>query len=117
MLTIWAWSTLASFGEPLFVIASLIFVVGVVIIGRRTTRLSSAAEFGVFFGYIYGVAVWGSLGYYFDFSSYVKMLLAGAVILDAAYLTIIARLVFDRLERAGIAARAAELEARELKGA
>lgn len=100
MLTIWVWAYVASFREPLFLIATLVFVVGVFMIGRRTTSVTSAAEFGVLFGYVYGVAVWGSLGYHFDLSSYTKMLVAGAVIVDALYLTVIVRAVFQHLDTA-----------------
>jgi hypothetical protein len=98
-MSIWGWSTLNSLTHPIFLLASLALVVGVVTIVRRQPTVALAAEFGTLFGFVFAVAVWGSLGYYFDFPGETKLFFACMVVLDALALSILARLGLNWYEQ------------------
>lgn len=96
---IWAWASLAPYTAPLFIVAGLAFLASVFLIARHSGTVANAAEYGALVGYLFGVAVWGSLGYYFDFTPENKILIAGSAIVDSTVLCALARYVFAWYER------------------
>ena len=80
------WSSFQSVTDPVYVLVTLLFLVGLLPIALRSASPSSAAEFGALYGFVFGVAVWGSLGYYYNLSAYQKLYHGFGVTADAVWL-------------------------------
>lgn len=98
-MTILRWSMVASLNEPIFVVATVLFIAFSLLIAHRTSSLPAALEMGALYGFVYGVIVWGLLGYYFGFDGQAKLLFAGSSIVDGTALCSGLHIVLRRLLR------------------
>lgn len=92
------WSNIQSTSHPLYLVTTIVFLAGLVPICTRISRPGAAAEAGAIYGFVFGVAVWGSLGYYFDLSAYQKLFHAGAIVVDAMWLSALGSYLMHRRE-------------------
>jgi hypothetical protein len=98
-MTILRWSMVASLHEPVFIVATVLFIAFAALIAYRTASPFSALELGALYGYVYGVIVWGLLGYYFGFDGESKLLFAGSSIVDGMVLCSVLHVILRRLIR------------------
>ena len=95
-MTVLRWAYVGSLDDPLFLVASLLFLAGMVPVALRARSLFSAGEMGALYGYVYGVIVWGMIGYAYGFEGQAKLIFAACSIVDAIVLCVLVRAVVPR---------------------
>jgi len=97
-MTVVGWSFLGSFDDPMFLVPTILFVVLAFLIAGRMATAWFAAEIGTLYGYLYGVVVWGSLGYAYGFDGRTKLLFAGCALVDGAVLVTVLQIILRRIQ-------------------
>jgi hypothetical protein len=95
-MTVLRWAFVGSLDDPVFLVATVLFLLGMVPVALRARSLFSAGELGALYGYVYGVIVWGMIGYAYGFDGQLKLIFAGCAILDAVVICVILRAVLPR---------------------
>ena len=95
-MTILRWSMVASLNDPIFLVATLLFIALAGMIAYHLTTPYSAMEIGAIYGFVYGVVVWGMLGYAYGFDGQAKLLFAGSSIVDGLVLCTVLQIALRR---------------------
>ena len=91
------WTGFQSAFHPLYLATTLVFLAALAPVAMRARTPGAAAERGAMLGFFFGVAVWGSLAFYFDLSASQKLFHAGGIIVDGLWLGTLGQVVFRRL--------------------
>lgn len=93
------WSGFQSVADPVYLLVTLLFLAGLAPIALRSSRPSAAAEYGALYGFVFGVAVWGSLGYYYNLSAYQKLFHGLGITVDAIWVSALVNYLVARQQR------------------
>ena len=97
-MTILRWTYVGSLSDPIFIVCSVLFLVGAVLIGWKTRSAFSAGEYGAIYGFVYGVIVWGMIGYAYGFDGQTKLIFAGCALVDAVVVCVVSSVLSHRGE-------------------
>ena len=98
-MTILRWSMVAPLSDPVFLVATLLFIFLAAVIASYLSTPFSAMEIGGIYGFVYGVVVWGMLGYAYGFDGQAKLLFAGSSIVDGVVLCTVLQIVLRKWMR------------------
>lgn len=93
------WSNFQSAADPVYLLVTLLFLAGLGPIAVRSPHPAAAAEFAALYGFVFGVAVWGSLGYYYNLSAYQKLFHGLGITVDAVWLSALVNYLVRREHR------------------
>jgi hypothetical protein len=103
-MTVLRWTYVGTLSDPIFIVSTALFVIGAVLIAWKSRSVFAAGESGAIYGFVYGVIVWGLIGYAYGFEGQLKLIFAGCSLVDAVVLCAVLNFLIFRSERRDAAA-------------